>query len=189
MNETNGTGSGSRDGNTPEALEPADAEKADPYSGLLQSFLQEVLNTIERLQQGVRGLTVSTKKRPEEILSMLPQILQFEQMSLLEVQYSLSGSARRPGIRFWLEGPRRDKRLRAVLFEDTRIWDVSYSLQKLYTELGVFRLQEGEIIPQPAPALFGRPALGLDWKACLRAVLRFPVPGISEDNTSMEGDG
>ena len=189
MDDTNGPGPGRRDRNAPEGLDRDEAEQADHYAGLLQTFLQEVANTIESLQQDVGGLTVLTKKRPDEILSMLPQILQFEQMSLLEVQYVLSGASERPGIRFWFEGPRRDKRLRAVLFEDTRIWDVSYSLQKLYTELAVFRFQDGEVIAQPGPALFGRSALSSDWKAWLRAVLRFPVAGMNGDHTSIEGDG
>ena len=176
MDETNGLGPGSRDRNAPKALDTDEAERAVHYSRLLETFLQEVFRTVESLQQEVRGLTVSTKKRPKEILSMLPQILKFDQMSLLEVQYVLSGTSKRPGIRFWLEGPLWDKRLRAVLFEDTRVWDVSHSLQKLYTELGIFRLEGAQIIAQPASALSGESAIGSDWRDTLRAVLRAAIP-------------
>jgi len=189
MDKTNGPGPGPRDGNAPDGLDRGEAEQADHHAGFLRTFLQEVANEVESLQEEVGGLTVLMKKRPDEIVSMLPQILQFEQMSLLEVQYVLSGASKRPGIRFWFEGPRRGKRLRAVLFEDTRIWDVSYTLQKLYTELAVFHFQDGEVIAQPGPALFGRSALPSDWKAWLRAVLRFSVPGINEDKANIEGDG
>jgi hypothetical protein len=176
MSETNGSGPGPRDGNAPKALDADEAERVSHYSRLLETFLGEVFKAVESLEQDVGGLTVSTKKRPDEILSMLPQILEFEQMSLLEVQYVLSGSPKRPGIRFWLEGPRGDKRLRAVLFEDTRIWDVSYSLQKLYTELGVFRLEKADIIAEPASALSGTSAIGSDWRTALGAVLRAAIP-------------
>ena len=176
MDETNGPGPGPRDRNAPNTLDTEEAERVIHYSRLLETFLQEVFKTVGSLQQDVRGLTVSTKKRPDEILSMLPQILKFEQMSLLEVQYVLSRTSKRPGIRFWLEGPWRDKRLRAVLFEDTRVWDVSYSLQKLYTELGIFRLHDAEIVAQPASALSDGPALGSDWRTALRAVLHAAIP-------------
>ena len=176
MDESNGPGPGPGDRNAPDPLDTDEAERVAHYSRLLETFLREVFETVESLQQDVRGLTVSTKKRLDEILSMLPQILEFEQMSLLEVQYVLSGTSKRPGIRFWLEGPRRDKRLRAVLFEDTRIWDVSYSLQKLYTELGTFRLKDADIVAQPASALSGDPASGSDWRAALRAVLHAAIP-------------
>ena len=176
MDKTNGPGPGPRDGNAPDGLDRDEAEQADRYEGFLQTFLQEVANTVESLQQDVRGLTILTKKRPDEIVSMLPQILQFEQMSLLEVQYVLSGASKRPGIRFWFEGPRRDKRLRAVLFEDTRIWDVSYSLQKLYTDLGVFRLEGAGIVAQSSSAVPSLREASSDWRAALRAVLRAPIP-------------
>jgi hypothetical protein len=176
MDETNGPGSGSRDRNAPKTLDADEAARVVHYSRLLEIFLQELFRTLEGLQQDVRGLTVATKKQPEAILSMLPQILRFEQMSLLEVQYVLSGTSKRPGIRFWLEGPGGKKRLRAVLFEDTQVWDVSYSLQKLYTELGIFRLEGAQIVAQPASALSGESALGSDWRAALRAVLRAAIP-------------
>jgi hypothetical protein len=176
MDETNGPGPGPRDRNAHKAIDTDEAEGVDHYSRLLETFLQEVFKTVDSLEQDVQGLTVSTKKRPEEILSMLPQILKFEQMSLLEVQYVRSGSSKRPGIRFWLEGPWRSKRLRAVLFEDTRIWDVSYSLQKIYTELGIFRLHDAEIVAQPASVLSDGQALGSDWRTALRAVLRAAIP-------------
>jgi hypothetical protein len=174
MDKTNGPGH--RDRIAANALDAEEAERVHLYSGLLETFFEEVFRTVESLQQDVRGLTVSTKKRPDEILSMLPQILQFEQMSLLEVQYELPGTSKRPGIRFWFEGPQRGKRIRAVLFADTRIWDVSYSLQKLYTELCIFRFQDAEIVAQPAMALSTRPDLGSDWRAVLRAALRAAIP-------------
>ena len=106
-----------------------------------------------------------------------PQVLPFEQMSFLEVQYDLTGSSRKtPGIRFWLEGPLREKRLRAILFEDTVVWNVSHDLEKLYTELGTFFLQGEEIVARPAAALSGRPGIDSDWRAILRAVLGAPLP-------------
>ena len=176
MDETNGPGPGPRDRNAHKAIDTDEAEGVVHYSRLLETFLQEVFKTVDSLEQDVQGLTVSTKKRLDEILSMLPEILKFEQKSLLEVQYVLSGSSKRPGIRFWLEGPWRSKRLRAVLFEDTRIWDVSYSLQKLYTELGIFRLEDAGIVAQPSSALSGPPALSSDWRVCLRALLRAAIP-------------
>ena len=163
MDEGTGHGPGPKDG-------------VSRYSASLRSFLQEVSATLEELRQGVPGLTVSTKKRPDEILALLPQLLEFEQMSLLEVRYALPETSKKPGIRFWLEGPKKDKRLRAVLFEDTVIWDVSYSLEKLYTELGTFSLGEGGIVAHCASALSGKPGAGSDWKDFLRAVLRAPIP-------------
>jgi hypothetical protein len=185
MDETNDAGQGPGDRNAPKALDTDEAERVAHYSRLLETFLHEVFKTVEGLQQDVRGLTVSTKKRPDEILSLLPQILQFEQMSLLEVQYVLSGTSKRPGIRFWLEGPQRDKRLRAVLFEDTRIWDVSYDLEKIYTELGSFFLEESEIVAHPAAALAGKPAAGSNWRAVLRTVLRAPIPRLHAGEKTM----
>jgi len=146
------------------------------YSVPLRGFLEEAFSTLERLRQDVPGVSCAAKKRPEEILSMLLQMLRFEQISLLEVHYIIPGTRKRPGIRFWLEGPQNVKRLRAVLFEDTVIWNVSYRLERLYTELGTFRLEEGGIVAQPAQALAGRLAPDPDWKACLRAVLRAPLP-------------
>ena len=155
---------------------PGDKDGVARYSASLRSFLLEVSATLEELRQGVPGLTLSTKKRPDEILALLPRFLEFEQMSLLEVQYAFPETSRRPGIRFWLEGPKKDKRLRAVLFEDTVIWDVSYNLEKLYTELGTFSLGDGGIVAHCAPALSGKPGAGSDWKDFLRDVLHAPIP-------------
>ncbi len=151
-------------------------DETDGYSASLEAFLQEVSAVLSELEQEMPQLTVSMKKRPEEILSLLRQVLSFEQMSLLEVQYALPGSARKtPGIRFWLEGPMREKRLRAILFEDTVVWNVSQDLEKLYTELGTFFLRGREIIGSPATALSGKPAADSDWKVLLRAVLHAPL--------------
>ena len=151
-------------------------DETDGYSASLEAFLQEVSAVLLELEQEMPQLTVSMKKRPEEILSLLRQVLSFEQMSLLEVQYALPGSARKtPGIRFWLEGPMREKRLRAILFEDTVVWNVSQDLEKLYTELGTFFLRGREIVGSPATALSGKPAADSDWKVLLRAVLHAPL--------------
>jgi|GEM_PF-5905968 len=148
----------------------------DGYSTSLEAFLQGVSAALSELHHEVPQWTVSMKKRPDEILSMLPQVLPFEQMSFLEVQYALRGNSRRtPGIRFWLEGPLREKRLRAVLFEDTVVWNVSHDLDKLYTELGTFSLQGAEIVARPAAALSCEPVAGSDWKVLLRTVLRAPL--------------
>jgi len=147
------------------------------YSASLKAFLEEVSAALTELEQEMLQLTVSMKKRPDEILSMLPQVLSFEQMSLLEVRYSLPGTAKkRPGIRFWLEGPLREKRLRAILFEDTAVWNVSHDLVKLYTELGTFFLQGTEIVGRPAAALSAGSVTDSDWKVLLRTVLRAPLP-------------
>jgi len=158
------------------------------YSASLEAFLQEVTTALSQLLQEVTTalsqldhevpqLTVSMKKRTDEILSMLPQVLPFEQMSFLELQYALPGSSRKtPGIRFWLEGPLHEKRLRAILFEDTVVWNVSHDLDKLYTELGTFFLQGTEIVGRPAAALSGEPVADSDWKVLLRTVLRAPLP-------------
>ncbi len=149
---------------------------ADRISASLRAFLEELSEALRELGREVPQLTVAMKKRPDQILSMLPRILPFEQMSFLELQYAAAGtSKKRPGIRFWLEGPPQEKRLRAILFRDTRVWDVSYDLQKLYTELGSFILQHGEIVPHPAAALSGTAATDTDWKVLLRAVLRAPL--------------
>jgi hypothetical protein len=151
-------------------------DETDGYSASLEAFLQEVSAVLLELEQEMPQLTVSMKKRPEEILSLLRQVLSFEQMSLLEVQYALPGSARKtPGIRFWLEGPMREKRLRAILFEDTVVWNVSQDLEKLHTELGTFFLRGKEIVGSPAAALSGKPAADSDWKVLLRAVLHAPL--------------
>ncbi|MGW8320770.1 MAG: hypothetical protein ACWGSD_04385 [Thermodesulfobacteriota bacterium] len=147
------------------------------YSASLEAFLEEVSAALTELEQERLPLTASMKKRPDEILSMLPQVLSFEQMSFLEVRYALPGTARkRPGIRFWLEGPLREKRLRAILFEDTAVWNVSYDLVKLYTELGTFFLQGTEIVGCPAAALSAGSGTDVDWKVLLRTVLRAPLP-------------
>ena len=146
------------------------------YSASLEAFLQEVTTALSQLDHEVPQLTVSMKKRTDEILSMLPQVLPFEQMSLLELQYALPGSSRTaPGIRFWLEGPLHEKRLRAILFEDTVVWNVSQDLEKLHTELGTFFLRGREIVGSPATALSGKPAADSDWKVLLRAVLHAPL--------------
>ena len=158
-------------------MDETEASLVDRYSASLETFLQEVTRALSQLDHEVPQLTVSMKKRPDEILSMLPQVLPFEQMSLLEVQYTLAGGSRKtPGIRFWLEGPLREKRLRAILFEDTVVWNVSHDLDKLYTELGTFFLQGTEIVGRPAAALSGEPVADSDWKALLRTVLRAPLP-------------
>ena len=120
----------------------------------------------------------------DEILSMLPQVLPMEQMSFLELRYSLPGRARRnPGIRFWLEGPLREKRLRAILFEDTVVWHVSHDLEKLYTELGTFLLQGDRVVGSPAASLPDKPAADSDWRVLLRAVVHAPLsrPGPTEE--------
>jgi hypothetical protein len=163
MNESRGDGPGPND-------------VVARYSASLQSFLEEVSATLEELREEVPGVALSMKKKPDDILALLPRDLEFEQMSLLEIQYVLPGTSKRPGIRFWLEGPRTRKSLRAVLFEDTVIWDVSYSLEKLYTELGSFSLGSAEIVTHPAPLLSGEPGADSDWKGFLRTVLRFPIP-------------
>ena len=158
------------------ALAAAEKSRVDGYSLSLEAFLQEVSAALSELEQEMPQLTVSMKKRPDEILSMLPQVLPFEQMSFLELQYALPGSSRKtPGIRFWLEGPLREKRLRAILFEDTVVWNVSHDLDKLYTELGTFFLQGTEIVGRPAAALSSEPVADSDWKVLLRTVLRAPL--------------
>ncbi len=175
MDETDGPGP--KDPPGEKDLDNAEESLGVRYSASLEAFLQEVTRALSQLDHEVPQLTVSMKKRPDEILSMLPQVLSFEQMSFLEVQYALPGSSRKtPGIRFWLEGPLREKRLRAILFEDTVVWNVSHDLEKLYTELGTFFLQGEEIVGRPAAALSGRPATGSNWKVLLRAVLRAPIP-------------
>ena len=175
MDETGGPGP--KDPPGERNLDDAEESLVDRYSASLEAFLQEVSAALSELDHEVPQLTVSMKKRPDEILSMLPQVLPFEQISFLEVQYSLPGTSRkRPGIRFWLEGPLREKRLRAILFEDTVVWNVSHDLEKLYTELGTFFLQGEEIIARPAAALSGKPATGSNWRVLLRAVLRAPIP-------------
>ena len=151
-------------------------DETDGYSASLEAFFQEVSAVLSELEREMPQLTVSMKKRPEEILSMLRQVLSFEQMSLLEVQYALPGSARMTsGIRFWLEGPLREKRLRAILFADTVVWNVSQDLEKLHTELGTFFLRGRQIVGSPATALSGKPAADSDWKVLLRAVLHAPL--------------
>jgi hypothetical protein len=174
MDETDRPGSKSRP--TLQGAGDGDASAEDRYTASLRAFFEEVCAVLEELKHEVPGATVSMKKAPDQILSMLPQLLRFEQMSLLELQYTLPGTPKyRPGIRFWLEGPLHRKRLRAVLFRDTRVWDVSYDLEKLYTELGSFSLCGGGIAPHPAPALPGNPAASSDWKALLRDLLHAPV--------------
>ena len=151
-------------------------DRTDHYATRLEAFLREVKAALSELHEEESGLTVSMKKRPDEILSMLAQLLPMEQMSFLELQYSLPGEPRRnPGIRFWLEGPLREKRLRAILFEDTVVWNVSHDLEKLYAELGTFSLQGETIVGTPGTALNDKPAAESDWKALLRAVLRAPL--------------
>lgn len=111
---------GPKDSSGERDLDQVEASLVHRYSASLDAFLQEVSAALSQLDHEVPQLTVSMKKRPDEILSMLPQVLPFEQMSFLEVQYALPGRSRKtPGIRFWLEGPMREKRLRAILFEDT----------------------------------------------------------------------
>jgi hypothetical protein len=158
-------------------MDETEASLVDRYSASLETFLQEVNRVLSQLDHEVPQLTVSMKKRPDEILSMLPRVLPFEQMSFLELQYALPESSRKtPGIRFWLEGPLREKRLRAILFEDTVVWNVSHDLDKLYTELGTFFLQGAEIVGRPAAVLSGEPAADPGWKVLLRTVLRAPLP-------------
>ena len=157
-------------------MDETEASLVEQYSASLEAFLQEVMAGLVELHEQKPQLVVSTKKRPEEILSMLPEVLPFEQMSLLELQYALPGNSRKtPGIRFWLEGSFREKRLRAILFEDTVVWNVSHDLEKLYTELGTFFLQGPEIVGRPAAALSGDSVADSDWKALLRTVLRAPL--------------
>lgn len=158
-------------------MDEKEASLVDRYSASLEAFLQEVSAVLSELEQEMPQLTVSMKKRPDEILSMLPQLLPFEQMSFLELQYGLPGSSRKtPGIRFWLEGPLREKRLRAILFEDTVVWNVSHDLDKLYTELGTFFLQGEGIVARPAETLSGEPADDSAWEVFLRSVLHVPLP-------------
>ena len=174
MDETDGPGP--KDPQGERALAEAEESLVDGYSASLEAFLLEVSAARSELEHEVPQLTVSMKKRPDEILSMLPQVLPFEQMSFLEVQFALPGSSRKtPGIRFWLEGPQREKRLRAILFDDTVVWNVSHDLEKLYTELGTFFLQGTEIVARPAAALSGKPVADSDWKVLLRTVLRAPL--------------
>lgn len=172
--------------NPPGESEPpeTDGSPVDHYTTLLQGFLQELSAALKELEKEVPKLTVSMKQRPDRILSMLPQMLEFEQMSFLELRYSPPGPAKkRPGIRFWLEGPQKEKQLRAILFEDTRAWDVSYDLEKLYTELGRFLLQGSEIVAHPEAALSGKPAEPSDWRACLRILLRAPISSQADRST------
>lgn len=147
------------------------------YEAALRDFLQETTGALAELEREVPQLAVSIKKRPEAILSMLARVLSFQQISFLEITYSLPGEAgKRPGIRFWLEGPLQEKRLRAILFGDTRVWDVSYGLEKLYTELASFYLEDGEIVAHPAAALGAKGSAGPDWRVLLRDVLSAPLP-------------
>lgn len=176
MAETNGPGRGPADRTTQRTPEPEESALVVLYAPLLESFFHEVTAALGKMRKEVKGLAVSMKKNPGEILSMLPAFLKMEQMSLLEIQYVLPGNAKRPGIRFWFEGPATNKRLRAVLFEDTRIWEVSYTLQKLYTELCTFSLGDGEIVAHAAPRLSAKPGADSDWQAFVQAVLRSPMP-------------
>jgi hypothetical protein len=154
-----------------------EASLVDRTSASLEAFVQEVSAILAELNREIPQWTVSMKRRPQEILSMLPQVLTFEQMSLLEVQYSLPGPSRKsPGIRFWLEGALPEKRLRAILFEDTVVWNVSHDLEKLYTELGTFFLQGTEWVGRPAASLSEKRGTESDWRVLLRAVLRAPLP-------------
>jgi hypothetical protein len=151
-------------------------DEAERYAAPLEAFLRELKDALSDLRREVPGLTVSMKQRPEEVLAMLPRVLAIEQMSFLELRYSLPGRTRKnPGIRFWLEGPLRAKRLRAVLFEDTVVWNVSHDLEKLYTELGTFSFEGDRVLGAPAAALPGKPASGSDWRVLVRAVLQAPL--------------
>jgi hypothetical protein len=186
MKETNGPGPSSQDRTGSRGSDSGEAELLGQYSVLLDRFLREVSATLDDLRQAVPGLAISARERPDAILSMLPRVLQFQQMSLLEVCYVLPGTPKRPGIRFSLEGPRSQKRVRAVMFPDTRVWEVSYSLQRLFTELGVFRLQGTEIVADPPPPRSANPGDRPDWKALLRQVLQTPIPGRSEAGPQLE---
>jgi hypothetical protein len=153
-----------------------DTALVERYAACLRAFLQEVTAGVTELEREVPGLAVSIKRQPEAILSMLPRMLGFEQMSLIEITCSFSEApGRRPGIRFWLEGPLKDKRLRAVLFGDTRVWDVSYDLKRICTELAIFVIEKGEWRACPAPSLSGHMPEGSDWRGCLRLLLRASV--------------
>ena len=175
MDETDGPDAGGSRGD--HDLDEAEASLTNRYSVSLETFLHEVTAALSELHREMPQVTVSMKRRPEEILSMLPEVLPFEQISLLELQYALPGRSRKtPGIRIWLEGPLREKRLRAILFEDTVVWNVSHDLEKLYTELGAFFLQGDEIVARPKAALPGTLTPDSDWKGLLRALLRAPLP-------------
>lgn len=177
MTDIKGGGKGPVERKTPRTPEGKDPALVVRYRPLLESFFRELTAALEELCREVKGLAVSMKKNPEEILSMLPRFLPLQEISLVEIQYAVPGTSKRPGIRFWFEGPEADKCLRAVLFEDTRIWEVSYSLQKLCKELGMFSLGSGEIVAHAAPPLSGKPAGGPHWKVLLRTLLRSPIPG------------
>ena len=176
MADIKGGGKGPADRKTPRDTEPGDPALIARYRPLLESFFLELAAALGELCREVEGLEVSMKKNPDEILSMIPRFLHLQEMSLAEIQYAVPGTSKRPGIRFWFEGPEADKRLRAVLFEDTRIWEVSYSLQKLCTELGTFSLGDGEIVAHAATPLTGKPGGGPHWRAFLRVLLRSPIP-------------
>ena len=156
--------------------EQVEADLVTRYTALLEALLGEVSATLKGLCREVPGLRASTKKRPEEILSMLPRLLPLHQMSLLEIQYRLPGTRKRPGIRLWFEGPETRKRLRAVLFPDTRVWEVSYDLTRVSTELGTFLLEGEGIVARPSSAVPGRWKPDSDWREVLRSTLRTPLP-------------
>ena len=147
------------------------------YAPRLEAFLAEIARLRAAVEQDHPGARIASKQRPEQLLSMLPRMLPFRQMSLLELRYTLPGTSRKPGIRFWLEGPEEDKRIRAVFFTDTVIWNVDHDLRKQQDELGSLYLRGTDIEARP-PATHGQPPGGdahRTWNDALRDMLLYPL--------------
>jgi len=123
---------------------------------------------------------VLDKNKYDFVLSMLPQILSFDDFVLCEYTYALAGGAR-PGIRLLLELGPAGRQISVVLFEDVRRWQVDRSGQKVSYQLLALLLDREEITPHVASesAEYFEPAW--DWRQHLCEALCVPLRLLEED--------
>ena len=131
---------------------------------------------MEKIEREVPGLELFTRKAPEQIQAMIPELLKFPAMSFFELHYRFSEVRAKPGIRFLLEETASGRQVRSILFQDTVFWNVDNNLTKIQQELVTFRLGGKEIIAIPSQLLSRRFGDTKGWRTWLHQALVFAIP-------------
>jgi len=150
------------------------------YARQLGVFLNEVIRCMEKVKLEVPGLELFTRRAPEQIQSMIPELLTFPVMSFLELHYRLSGLRAKPGIRFLLEEAGAGRQIRTILFQDTVFWNVDNNLTKIEKELVAFQLDGEEIQAAASQFLLSRFGDTTEWRTWLHHALVSAIPSDDE---------
>ena len=146
------------------------------YASQLAIFLNEVVQCMEGVNGQKTGLEVLTRRTPEQIKRMIPELLNFPSMSFLELHYRSPERQAVPGLRFLLEETKSGRQLRTILFQDIVFWNVDNNMNKIQEDLVIFRLEGEEIQAAPSQSLLRKFGNTREWRHWLRHALAYPIP-------------